>query len=183
MVVAPMNGCSMPVSLSVHSVSFGHRLADLGVVQYDGGDDAGCGMPEVRTPMLYVSGEGASVLHVCCHPENLSQGVWGNRGRVSGDDSVVLSDGLHRRPSCSWPGAFLIIACRNSSMGLLEWPASVVLGDGPVSTCMQWLGPVCHLSGGVCRMGRNGFLGRTLGDGSVRGSCLDPPVFHHVSSD
>lgn len=55
--------------------------------------------------------------------------------------------------------------------------------DGLQSLPAARLGPVCHLSGGVCRMGRNGFLGRTLGDGSVRGSCLDPPVFHHVSSD
>lgn len=56
-------------------------------------------MPEVRTPMLYAFAGGiaaACLARIAAVRRTLSQGVWGgNRGRVSGDDSVVLSDGLH----------------------------------------------------------------------------------------
>jgi len=90
-------------------------------------------MPEVRTPVLYAFAGGiaaASLVRIAAVRAMLARGVWGALAMAS------LATTLFLLPTAYTPsavlllsGAFLVIACGNSLYGILEWRASVTLGE------------------------------------------------------
>ena len=90
-------------------------------------------MPEVRTPMLYAFAGGiaaACLARIAAVRRTLSQGVWGGIAVACLATILLFFPTAYTLSAILLlTGAFLIIACGNSLYGLLEWPASVVLGE------------------------------------------------------
>lgn len=90
-------------------------------------------MPDVRVPMLYAFAGGiaaASLARISAVRTMLAQGVWGAIAIASLAITLFLFPTAYTLPAILLlSGAFLIIACGNSLYGMLEWPASVALGE------------------------------------------------------
>ncbi|MBS0171829.1 MAG: acyltransferase [Nitrospira sp.] len=90
-------------------------------------------MPDVRMPMLYAFAGGiaaASLARIPAVRAMLARGVWGAIAMASVAITLFLFPTAYTLSAILLlSGAFLIIACGNSLYGMLEWPASVALGE------------------------------------------------------
>jgi len=91
------------------------------------------GMPEVRMPMLSAFGGGitaASLARIAVVRAMLARGVWGVIAMACLATTLFLLPTAYMLSAVLLLAmAFLIIACGNSLYGILEWPASVTLGE------------------------------------------------------
>lgn len=91
------------------------------------------GMPEVRMPMLSAFGGGitaASLARIAVVRAMLARGVWGAIAIACLATTLFLLPTAYMLSAVLLLAmAFLIIACGNSLYGMLEWPASVTLGE------------------------------------------------------
>lgn len=90
-------------------------------------------MPQVRFPMLYAFAGGiaaAGLVRMAAIRMMLSRGVWGAIAILSLATAFMVFPTAYTLPATLLlAGGFLIIACGNSLYGILEWPASIVLGE------------------------------------------------------
>ncbi|MBA5874431.1 MAG: acyltransferase family protein [Nitrospira sp. CR1.2] len=91
------------------------------------------GMPEVRMPMLSAFAAGitaASLARIAAVRAMLARGVWGGIAIACFATTLCLLPTAYMLSAVLLLAiAFLIIACGNSLYGILEWPASVSLGE------------------------------------------------------
>ncbi|MBX3340195.1 MAG: acyltransferase [Nitrospira sp.] len=90
-------------------------------------------MPQVRFPMLYAFAGGiaaAGLVRIAAIRMMLSRGVWGAIAILCLATAFMAFPTAYTVPATLLlAGGFLIIACGNSLYGILEWPASIVLGE------------------------------------------------------
>jgi len=90
-------------------------------------------MPQVRFPMLYAFAGGiaaAGLVRIAAIRMMLSRGVWGAIAILCLATAFMVFPTAYTVPATLLlAGGFLIIACGNSLYGILEWPASIVLGE------------------------------------------------------
>lgn len=90
-------------------------------------------MPQVRFPVLYAFAGGiaaAGLVRISVIRVMLACGVWGAIAILCLATTLVVFPTAYTVPSVLLlTGGFLIIACGNSLYGILEWPASIALGE------------------------------------------------------
>ncbi|MGC3975273.1 MAG: acyltransferase [Nitrospira sp.] len=90
-------------------------------------------MPQVRFPMLYAFAGGiaaAGLVRIAAIQMMLARGVWGAVAILCLATTFMVYPTAYTVPAVLLlAGGFLIIACGNSLYGILEWPASIVLGE------------------------------------------------------
>ncbi|MCW5797830.1 MAG: acyltransferase [Nitrospira sp.] len=90
-------------------------------------------MPQIRFPMLYAFAGGiaaAGLVRIAAIRMMLARGVWGAIAILCLATTFLVFPTAYTVPAVLLlAGGFLIIACGNSLYGILEWPASIVLGE------------------------------------------------------
>ena len=90
-------------------------------------------MPQVQFPMLYAFAGGiaaAGLVRIAAIRMMLARGVWGAIAILCLATTFTVFPTAYTIPALLLlAGSFLIIACGNSLYGILEWPASILLGE------------------------------------------------------
>lgn len=90
-------------------------------------------MPLIRFPVLYAFAGGiaaAGLVRIAAVRTMLARGVWGAIAILCLATTCTLFPTAYTAPAMLLlAGSFLIIACGNSLYGILEWPASIALGE------------------------------------------------------
>lgn len=90
-------------------------------------------MPQIRFPMLYAFAGGivtAILVRIAVIRMILARGVWGAVAILCLATTLMVFPTAYAAPAVLLlAGGFLIIASGNSLYGILEWPASIALGE------------------------------------------------------